>query len=368
MKNVLRILLLIVLYCSSVYAKASTDSLLYIQFRDNFRLVENAQLSLASFYKTNTLNDENSKPIEQYRDFIPLGPIGTEENGVYWQAGIRLEIGGFDVLYYRLWHSSPKALYGPMSVDQLVAVYTRSGKLLDSRIILRLQDYYDGDIQGTSKPYNLNVKYIHILGSDFEKQLAFYRSYSISPHGKIEMSHTIAPVNVRSEIGKTRLWPKGRISQEALHEDRRSTAEIRMSASFAEYYMPIPDDLYSWEWYWGLRHSEANHTILLNKAFASRLGHEISARESYILTTIDKQGKVTDQRILGYNTPRELIQITSDRPDAITIDSYSLSFQDSYTLEDEARRSRSVYRVDAQGRISVENLFANQPIASRQVS
>lgn len=55
MKNVLRILLLIVLYCSSVYAKASTDSLLYVQFRDNFRLVENAQLSLASFYKTNIL-------------------------------------------------------------------------------------------------------------------------------------------------------------------------------------------------------------------------------------------------------------------------------------------------------------------------
>ena len=33
-----------------------------------------------------------------------------------------------------------------------------------------------------------------------------------------------------------------------------------------------------------------------------------------------------NQRMLGYNTPRERIQITSDRPDAITIDSYSLSY------------------------------------------
>ena len=76
----------------------------------------------------------------------------------------------------------------------------------------------------------------------------------------------------------------------------------------------------------GLRHSEVNYTILLNKAFASRLGHEISAREIYVLTTIDKQGKMINQRMLGYNTPRERIQITSDRPDAITIDSYSLSY------------------------------------------
>lgn len=58
-------------------------------------------------------------------------------------------------------------------VDHLVALYTRSGKLVDRRIILRHQDYYDGDIQETSKPYSLNVKHIHTIGTEFDRRLTF---------------------------------------------------------------------------------------------------------------------------------------------------------------------------------------------------
>lgn len=366
MKNVLRILLLIVLYCSSVYAKASTDSLLYAQFRDNFRPAEEAELNIESFGKIKTMSDY--VPIDKYKALLPLGTIGTEEAGILWVPGVRLTVGDFDVLHYSLWHSSPKTLYGPMWVDQIVAVYTRSGKLLDSRIILRLQDYYDGEIQGTSKPYNLNVKHIQFVGFDSDTKLTFYRSYSISSLGKIEMNYTPAPYTVYSEIQTARPWPKGKLTNDYLYDyDNINSWEDRMSSLFSGYYMPIPDDIHHWEWRWGVRHNDKNYTLLLTPASSDRLGIEISAKDIYVLTTIDKQGRVIDQRILGRNTPRERTLITSDRPDAITIDHYSLSFRDSYTLEDEARHSRSVYRVDAQGRISVENLFANQPIASQQV-
>lgn len=308
------------------------------------------------------------EPIDKYKTLIPLGTIGSKESGISWQAGVRLTVGDFDVLHYQLWHSSPKTLYGPMWVDQIVAVYTRSGKLVDGRIIVRLHDNYDGEIQGSSKPYRLDVKHMQVVGLDFEKQQTFYRSYSISPLGKIEMGYTPAPPAVYSEVQKARPWPKARLTNAYLYDyDNINPSEDRMSSLFSGYYMPILDAMYPWEWRWGVRHNDKNYTLLLNSAFSDRLGTEESAKDIYVLTTIDKQGEVVDQRILGRNTPRERTLIISDKPDAITIDNYSLSFRDFYTLNDEAKHSRTLYRVDPQGRISVENFFANQPIASRQV-
>lgn len=369
MKNILRILFLIVLYCTNAYASANTDSLLYAQFRDNFRPAEGSQITLESFYKTSLLNAPNhSKPIDRYRAFIPCGAIGSEEGSIYWQAGVRITVGDFEVLHYSLWHSNPKTLYGPMWVDQIVAVYTRSGKLVDSRIIVRLQDYYDGEVQGTSKPYNLNVKHIQVIGLDFDKTLTFYRSYSLSPQGKIEMNYTPAPPAVYSEIQKARLWPKGGLTNNYLYDyENVSQSEYEMSTLFSGYYMPILDDINSWEWKWGARHNDEHYTLLLSSAFSDRLGTEISAKDVYILTTIDKQGKVIDQRILGRNTPQERTLITSDNPNAITIDHYSLSFRDFYTLDDEAKHSRTLYRIDSQGHISTESLFSDQSISSSKV-
>lgn len=365
MKRILRILLLMALCCTSAYARTNADSLLYAQFRDHFRPAEGDSITFESFFRTKELND--MEPIDKYKTLIPLGTIGSEESGVSWQAGVRLTVGDFDVLHYELWHSSPKGLYGPIWGDYIVSVYTQSGELVDSRIVLRAQDGFDGEITGTAQPYSLNIMYKQSSGEELEIIRRFRRSCSISPLGKIEMSHMIAPLNVRSEIGKARLWPKGRVTNETLYEDSRSIVERSMSASFVEYYMPIPDDLYRWEWSWGLRHSEANYTILLSNAFAMSLGWETSSRDIYVLTTIDKQGRVIDQRILGRNTPQERTLITSDRPDAITIDHYSLSFRDSYTLDNEAKHSRSLYRIDVQGRISVERLFTDQPVASNEV-
>ncbi|MDY3089904.1 MAG: hypothetical protein SOW66_02115 [Porphyromonas sp.] len=366
MKRILRILLLMTLCCTSAYARTNADSLLYAQFRDNFRPAEGDSITFESFYRTKGFND--MEPIDKYKALIPLGTIGSEESGISWQAGVRLTVGDFDVLHYKLWHSSPKTLYGPMWVDQLVAVYTRSGKLVDSRIIVRLHDDYNGEIKGTSKPYKLDVKHIQVIGSDFHKRLAFYRSYSISPQGKIDMSYTPAPSTVYSEIQTARPWPKGKLTNDYLYDyDNINSWEDRMSSLFSGYYMPIPDDIHHWEWRWGVRHNDKNYTLLLTPASSDRLGTEISAKDIYVLTTIDKQGRVIDQRILGRNTPQERTLITSDRPDAITIDHYSLSFRDSYTLDNEAKHSRSLYRIDAQGRISVERLFTDQPVASNEV-
>lgn len=357
MKNILWIL--IALYCTSTYAIASTDSLLYIKFRDRFTHATES-LSFESFYKTATLND--CEPMTEYKALMPIRTIGSEE--AFWQPGTRVKVGNFDVLHYRLWHSYPKRLYGPMWVDQLVAVYTQSGKLVDSRIVLRLQDYYDGEIRGTSKPYNLNVKHVQIVGSDFENRFTCYRSYSISPLGKIEMSYSPAPPAVYSEIQKARPWPKGKLTNDYLYI---SPSEDEMSSTFSEYYMPMPDDINRWEWRWGVRHSDKHYTLLLSTAYSARLGTEGSAKDVYVLTTIDKQGKVINQRILGRNSPRERTLITSDKPNAITIDSYSLSFRDFYTLDDEAKHSRTLYRIDSQGRISTETLFSNHTISSSKV-
>lgn len=361
MKNILRIL--IALYCTSTYAIASTDSLLYIKFRNRFTHATES-LSFESFYKTATLND--CEPMREYKALIPIRSIGSEE--AFWQPGTRVKVGDFDVLHYRLWHSYPKRLYGPMWVDQLVAVYTQAGKLVDSRIVLRLQDYYDGEIQGSSKPYRLDVKHMQVVGLDFEKQQTFYRSYSISPLGKIEMGYTPAPPAVYSEIQKARPWPKARLTNAYLYDyDNINPSEDRMSSLFSGYYMPILDAMYPWEWRWGVRHNNKNYTLLLTSAFSDRSGTEESAKDIYVLTTIDKQGEVVDQRILGRNTPRERTLIISDKPDAITIDNYSLSFRDFYTLDDEAKHSRTLYRIDSQGRISTETLFSNQPISSSKV-
>lgn len=366
MERILRILLLMTLCCTSAYARTNADSLLYAQFRDNFRPAEGDSITFESFYRTKWLNDTD--PIDKYKTLIPLGTIGSEESGISWAPGVRLTVGDFDVLHYRLWHSSPKTLYGPMWVDQIVAVYTRSGKLVDSRIIVRLHDNYDGEIQGTSKPYNLNVKHIQFVGFDSDTKLTFYRSYSISPQGKIEMNYTPAPSTVYSEIQTARPWPKGKLTNDYLYDyDNINSWEDRMSSLFSGYYMPIPDDIHHWEWRWGVRHNDKNYTLLLAPASSDRLGIEISAKDIYVLTTIDKQGRVIDQRILGRNTPQERTLITSDRPDAITIDHYSLSFRDSYTLDNEAKHSRSLYRIDVQGRISVERLFTDQPVASNEV-
>lgn len=370
MKRILRILLLMTLYCTSAYAKGNTDSLLYAQFRDNFRPAEGDVITIESFYRTKWLND--TEPIDKYKALLPLGTIGSEESGIFWGPGVRLTVGDFDVLHYRLWHSSPKRLYGPMWADQIVAVYTRSGKLVDSRIIVRLHDNYEGDIQGTIHPYSLKVKHIQLIGSDsesyFDNRLAFYRSYSISPLGKIEMSYTPAPPAIYSEIQQARPWPKGKLTNDYLHDyDNISPSEDTMPSLFSEYYMPLPDDMHHWEWKWGIRHNDKNYTLLLNSAFSDRLGTELSAKDVLVLTTIDKEGRMIDQRILGRNTPRERTFITSDKPDAITIDSYSLSFRDPYTLDDKAKHSRSLYRIDGQGRISVERLFTDQPIASNEV-
>lgn len=364
MKNILRIL--IALYCTSTYAIASTDSLLYAQFRDNFRPTEGDSITFESFFRTKEFND--MEPIDKYKTLIPLGTIGSEESGISWQAGVRLTVGDFDVLHYQLWHSSPKTLYGPMWVDQIVAVYTRSGKLVDSRIIVRLHDNYDGEIQGTSKPYNLNVKHIQFVGFDSDTKLTFYRSYSISSLGKIEMNYTPAPPAVYSEIQTARPWPKARLTNAYLYDyDNINSWEDRMSSLFSGYYMPILDAMYPWEWRWGIRHNDKNYTLLLNSASSDRLGTEESAKDIYVLTTIDKQGEVVDQRILGRNTPRERTLIISDKPDAITIDNYSLSFRDFYTLDDVAKHSRTLYRIDPQGRISTEMLFSEQPISSSKV-
>lgn len=366
MKRILRILLLMALCYTSAYASTNVDSLLYARFRDNFRLAEEAELNIESFGKIKTMSDY--VPIDKYKALLPLGTIGTEEAGILWVPGVRLTVGDFDVLHYSLWHSSPKTLYGPMWVDQLVAVYTRSGKLVDSRIIVRLHDDYNGEIKGTSKPYKLDVKHIQVIGSDFHKRLAFYRSYSISPLGQIVMSYTPAPPAVYSELQKARLWLKGKLTNDYLYDyDNISKSEDRMPIPFSEYYMPIPDDTHHWQWYWGVRHNDKNYTLLLSRANSERLGTEISGKDVLVLTTIDKQGKVIDQRILGRNTPQERTLITSNRPDAITIDHYSLSFRDSYTLDNEAKHSRTLYRIDLQGHISTENLFSDQSISSSKV-
>lgn len=128
-----------------------------------------------------------------------------------------------------------------------MAAYTRSGKLVDSRIIVRLHDNYDGEIQGTSKPYNLNVKHIQFVGFDSDTKLTFYRSDSISSLGKIEMNYTPAPLAVYSEVQKARPWPKARLTNDYLCDyESISKSEDIMSNLFSGYYMPIPDDIHHW--------------------------------------------------------------------------------------------------------------------------
>lgn len=365
MKVLLHTLLLIVLSCSSAYAQVSRDSLLYNEFRKEFPLANNHS-GIESFTQTKKFWGD-SKSIDKYKRLISYENIGSEVFGISWDPGFRVKVGSFDVLHYEVLYSSPKRLYGPIWIDYIVSVYTESGELVDKRVVLRWQDGFDGEIKGTAQPYNLNIAYKQSSLEELDIIRTFRRSYIISPLGKIEMSHTVAPQNVLLEIGKAMLWPKGRLTNDTLHKNSLSTSEKRMSASFIEYYMPIHDNVYRWEWNWGLRHSEANYTTLLSNAFAMALGWETSARDLYVLTTIDKQGKVIDQRMLGRNTPQERTLISSDSPNAITIDSYSLSFRDFYTLNDEARHTRTLYRIDSQGRISSETLITDEPISSSQV-
>lgn len=250
MKNVLRILLLIVLYCSSVYAKASTDSLLYSEFKKEFPLA-NGQLGTESFDLA-TKDWSSARRLGKYKALIAYKNIGAEDNRVSWFPGVRVKVGMYDVLHYEVLYSSPKTLYGPIWGDDIVAVYTQSGELVDSRIVVRGQDGFDGEVVGTTHPYNLDVIYKQFTGEDLDVIRMFRRSFSISPHGKIEMSYTPAPPAVYSKMQNARLWPKGRLSNDYLYDyDNISPSEDKMPADFSGYYMPIPDDIHPWVWKWG---------------------------------------------------------------------------------------------------------------------
>lgn len=336
---------------------ASTDSLLYVSFKNHFKTLKDSISSsiFSNDDKGVSLGDGELVFKSKFKNLLPYYNVGADASQTHWFPGKKIELGCYDILHLLLFHH-PTMLYGPIWVDEVVATFSKNGIPLDACVVARNIDYQNAIITGEISPYTLRVFYERETKQG--DKLKEYLSYRVNSQGKILKTKTpLKPSEFTEELKHFRLIKQPIVnwySFSASLGDKESSPRLAdgvMSPLFSERYMPIIDQTHSWQWYWGGRYPQKKYSILLTHSVGQPVYWEDSALLAWVLSTVSSEGILIDQVILGVDTSTTGVHTSGTLSDALILDLYRLPSDRLNLTEQQTTFTRNKYSIDEEGKI-----------------